>query len=293
MAGPEETRQPNKTKVKVSTFRDANTLVKGSPSIKIKLKIKPSKKQVSDLRDANTLVKGSPSKKQLKYRIRGHKKLAKRKKKPFRIKTIQKYTLSTTNILVKGSPSIKIKLKIKPTKKQVSAFRDANTLVKGSPKKKKLNNLARSEKFQRKPVIVKWGSRYRIKHRVKFKKVKFYKRNSVIFMENLALKNLSFLNHKLMAQRNLVGVTVSNKKVILVNRYPSPAKKYSHFRRQSFILVSKCINPNRKYSPFRSQEFMEVLDDRNQAKKRTKTLSSKPNLLSRLKLKFGVVLQQD
>ena len=43
---------------------------------------------------ANTLFKGSLSKKQLKCRIRGHKKLVKRKRKPFRIKDILKPTLS-------------------------------------------------------------------------------------------------------------------------------------------------------------------------------------------------------
>ena len=78
---------------------------------------------MSTIRDANTTVKGSPSKKQLGYiptnRIRGNKKKVRREKKPFKIKTIHRpiptakamsSTLRDANTKsksVKGSPTKK------------------------------------------------------------------------------------------------------------------------------------------------------------------------------------------
>ena len=76
---------------------------------------------MSTFRDANTTVKGSPS----KNRIKGDKNLAKQKNKPFRIKTIHKFT-PTTEALSSNSRDANIKSKY----------------IKGSPKKNWMNLLA-------------------------------------------------------------------------------------------------------------------------------------------------------
>ena len=63
---------------------------------------------------------------------------------------------------------------------------------------------------------------------------------------------------KKLAQRNLVGVTVSSEKVILVSRCPRPAKKRSPFLRQNFM--EKLAHRN---LPCLSPKLMKKLAQRN------------------------------
>ena len=169
------------------------------------MKFRPSRRQVSYLRDANTLVKGSLSKKRLNYipvsRIRCNKKLAKRRKKPFKIKTTQSSTL-TTKALLSNLRGANKNGQDKGSHKKKSQEEPTSEYNKGSPKKKKLNKPTRSK----------------IEH-----KVKFWRINSVMFMEKLDdSKKTKTLTHK----PNLLSKLRLRFRMVL--RQGSIIKKFKH-----------------------------------------------------------------
>ena len=164
---------------------------------------------------------------------------------------------------------------IKGSPKKKKLDESTSEYIKGSPKKKKLDESTRSGKSQRMPVRFRWKIMHKSKHKVKFRRIKrgdkmakkhktqkkviprviFFRRSRVTFQTKKSLAHLR-LQHllKKLAQRKLVGMTVSSKKAILVSKRLRSTAKCLLFLSQ--IFMEKLAHRN---LPFWNQKHMKKL----------------------------------